>query len=429
MDNFWSSLRQAFGHLGTIRVMDIVDILLVAAFFYFLITLVRRTKTNKLFQGIVYILLALWLSGEMQLYTVNYILRNAVQVGLLALVVLFQPEIRRFLEKLGTGSIFSRLLGAPHTLNADAAITQTVLACVDMSATRTGALIIFERDNRLDDQIRTGTILDAETTAELLKNIFYPKAPLHDGAAIIRSGRIQAAGCMLPLSNNPNLSKELGMRHRAGIGMSEAFLAHIFDPFSQEHIDARSMYHGTGLGMSIVKSLIDKMGGSIEVSSREGEGSEFVITLPFEMADAVPEAQEQAEPEKKADVRGLHLLLAEDNELNAEILHQMLEEAGVRTTMVANGKEAVNTFEYSSIGTYDYILMDIMMPEMDGYEASRQIRAINRPDAKTVPIIALTANAFTEDAQRAAEAGMDAHMTKPFDFDKLKKCMSEIKQS
>ena len=119
----------------------------------------------------------------------------------------------------------------------------------------------------------------------------------------------------------------------------------------------------------------------------------------------------------------MRILAAEDNELNAEILHQMLEEAGVRTTMVANGKEAVNTFEYSSIGTYDYILMDIMMPEMDGYEASRQIRAIN------LPIIALTANAFTEDALRAAEAGMDAHMTKPFDFDKLKKCMSEIKQS
>ena len=200
MDNFWSSLRQAFGHLGTIRVMDIVDILLVAMFFYFLITLVRRTKTNKLFQGIVYILLALWLSGEMQLYTVNYILRNAVQVGLLALVVLFQPEIRRFLEKLGTGSIFSRLLGTPHTLNADAAITQTVLACVDMSATRTGALIIFERDNRLDDQIRTGTILDAETTAELLKNIFYPKAPLHDGFPVpaeniakIKIGKVKEA--------------------------------------------------------------------------------------------------------------------------------------------------------------------------------------------------------------------------------------------
>ena len=222
MDNFWSNLRQAFGHLGTIRLMDIIDILLVALFFYILITLIRRTKTNKLFQGIVYILLALWLSGEMQLYTVNYLLRNAVQIGLLALVVLFQPEIRRFLEKIGTGSPFLRLFGTPHIHNADAAITQTVLACADMSASHTGALIIFERDNRLDDQVRTGTNLDAETTAELLKNIFYPKAPLHDGAAIIRGGRIQAAGCMLPLSSNPNLSKELGMRHRAGIGMSEA---------------------------------------------------------------------------------------------------------------------------------------------------------------------------------------------------------------
>ena len=111
MDNFWSYLKQAFGHLGSIRVMDIIDILIVATFFYILITLIRRTKTNKLFQGIVYILLALWLSGELQLYTVNYILRNAVQIGLLSLVVLFQPEIRRFLEKLGTGSIFSRLLG------------------------------------------------------------------------------------------------------------------------------------------------------------------------------------------------------------------------------------------------------------------------------------------------------------------------------
>lgn len=221
MDNFWSSLKQAFGHLGTIRVMDIIDILIVALFFYFLITLVRRTKTNKLFQGIVYILLALWLSGEMQLYTVNYILRNAVQVGLLALVVLFQPEIRRFLEKLGTGSIFSRLLGAPHTLNADAAITQTVLACVDMSATRTGALIIFERDNRLDDQIRTGTILDAETTAELLKNIFYPKAPLHDGAVVVSDLRMQAAGCILPLSAKFDISKDLGTRHRAALGVTE----------------------------------------------------------------------------------------------------------------------------------------------------------------------------------------------------------------
>ena len=180
----------------------------------------------------------------------------------------------------------------------------------------------------------------------------------------------------------------------------------------------------TGLGLTIVKKIIDQAGGDIEVNSKLGTGTTVKWTLPFEIDKACKSGEGD-----EFDLTDMRILAAEDNELNAEILHQMLEEAGVRTTMVANGKEAVNTFEYSSIGTYDYILMDIMMPEMDGYEASRQIRAINRPDAKTVPIIALTANAFTEDAQRAAEAGMDAHMTKPFDFDKLKKCMSEIKQS
>ncbi len=222
MQNIWTSIKQGFGNITMIRVTDIVDIILVALLVYFLITLVRRTQGHKVFIGIGIILVCLWFSGQLQLYTVNFILRNFVQIGLLALVVLFQPEIRRFLEKLGAGSPFKGLLIDSDSQTAEGAITQTVLACSDMSASRTGALIIFERDNRLDDQIRTGTIINAEITAELLKNIFYPKAPLHDGAVIIRNGRIQAAGCMLPLSNNPNLSKELGMRHRAGIGMSEA---------------------------------------------------------------------------------------------------------------------------------------------------------------------------------------------------------------
>ena len=221
MSNF-VSLQQAIAQIGTIRIMDIIDIAIVAILFYFIISLIRRTQTSKVFMGVVVILFALWLSGEIQLYTVNYLLRNAVQIGLLALVVLFQPEIRRFLEKLGTGTPFIRILGGASSSYTENAITQTVLACTDLSRTKTGALIIFERDNRLDDQIRTGTILDAEVTAELLKNIFYPKAPLHDGAVIIRNGRIQAGGCMLPLSENPNLSRDLGMRHRAGIGMSEA---------------------------------------------------------------------------------------------------------------------------------------------------------------------------------------------------------------
>ena len=221
MDIF-SSIKQTFSQIGTIRIMDIIDIALVAVLLYFIIMLIRRTRTSKVFMGILIILLALWLSGEIQLYTVNYILRSAVQIGLLALVVLFQPEIRRFLETLGNGTPFTMLFGGERSLTSENAITQTVLACTDLSKTRTGARIIFERSNRLEEQIRTGTILDAETTAELLKNIFYPKAPLHDGAVIIRNGRIEAAGCMLPLSENPNLSRDLGMRHRAGIGMSEA---------------------------------------------------------------------------------------------------------------------------------------------------------------------------------------------------------------
>ena len=216
------SFEQILAQISTIRVMDIIDILLVAFLFYFIISLIRTTQTFKVFMGVVVILLALWISGEMQLYTVNYLLRNAVQIGLLALVVLFQPEIRRFLERIGTGTPLIRFLGGTTSTYTENAITQTVLACTDLSRSRTGALIIFERDNRLDDQIRTGTILDAEVTAELLKNIFYPKAPLHDGAVIIRNGRIEAGGCMLPLSENSNLSRDLGMRHRAGIGMSEA---------------------------------------------------------------------------------------------------------------------------------------------------------------------------------------------------------------
>ena len=222
MEAIISTIQQTIGQIGTIRIIDIIDITIVTVVLYLIIDLIRRTQTYKVFSGILVILAALWLSGEIQLNTVNYILRNAVQIGLLALVVLFQPEIRRFLERIGTGSPLIRIFGTTQARTAETAITQTVLACTEMSASRTGALIIFERENKLEDQIRTGTILNADTTAELLKNIFYNKAPLHDGAVIIRNGRIEAAGCMLPLSSNPNLSRDLGMRHRAGIGMSEA---------------------------------------------------------------------------------------------------------------------------------------------------------------------------------------------------------------
>ena len=204
-----------------------------------------------------------------------------------------------------------------------------------------------------------------------------------------------------------------------GIGMSQAFLAHIFDPFAQEHTDARSVYHGTGLGMAIVKSLIDKMGGSIEVSSREGEGSEFVITLPFEIAEELLEPPPAARETEAADVRGLRILLAEDNALNAEIVKKLLADRGAEVEATPDGRQALEAFESHKPGTYAAILMDVMMPSMDGLDATRAIRALDRADAKVVPIIAMTANAFEEDARKCMEAGMNAHLPKPIRIERL----------
>jgi diadenylate cyclase len=221
MDSIRSKIIDAFNYIYTAGIPDILDMLIVAFLVYKLIGFIRRTSSSKVAKGVVVILLALWLSGELKLTVINFLLRKTVELGLLALVILFQPELRRVLEKMGSGS-FSDLFGRePTAINMDMVITQTVIACTEMSKNRIGALIVFERDNPLDDPIRTGTIIDAGITAELLKNIFFPKAPLHDGAVIIRDGRVAAAGCMLPLSTNANLSRDLGMRHRAGIGMSE----------------------------------------------------------------------------------------------------------------------------------------------------------------------------------------------------------------
>ena len=188
---------------------------------------------------------------------------------------------------------------------------------------------------------------------------------------------------------------------------------------TQERTDARSVYNGTGLGMSIVKRLIDQMNGSIEVYSKEGEGSEFIITLPFEIADEVPEIKESEQSGENVDVRGLHLLLAEDNELNAEIAQTLLEDRGVTVDIAKDGREALDMFENHAPGTYSVILMDMMMPNMDGLSTTRAIRALTREDAKTIPIIAMTANAFEEDAQKCFEAGMNAHLSKPLRIEKL----------
>ena len=215
---FWLCLGNL---VSTIRISDVADILIVAYVIYKLIMLIRRTNSFRLARGIIVILIALWLSGVLELNMVNRLLRKTVELGLIALVILFQPELRRLLERVGSN--LPGLFGYRNidTLEAETMISQTLQACKDLSASHTGALIVFERSNVLEEQIRSGTVLDADVSAELLKNLFFNKAPLHDGAVIVRSGRIRAAGCVLPLTGNINLSPDLGTRHRAGIGMSE----------------------------------------------------------------------------------------------------------------------------------------------------------------------------------------------------------------
>jgi len=209
-----------------------------------------------------------------------------------------------------------------------------------------------------------------------------------------------------------------------GIGMSQEFVQHIFEPFAQEEEGARSNYQGTGLGMSIVKKIIDLMGGSISVTSELGVGSTFVITIPFEIAPEpaqIPEYPAKA----SADIHGTRLLLVEDNELNAEIAQTLLEDSGAVVTIATDGQQALRLFEDKPAGTFDAILMDIMMPVMNGLDAAKAIRALARPDAQTIPIIAMTANAFEEDVKRCLEAGMNAHLAKPLDIEKVKQTIAE----
>ena len=210
-----------------------------------------------------------------------------------------------------------------------------------------------------------------------------------------------------------------------GIGMTEEFQKYLFEPFAQEHTGSRTKFAGTGLGMSISKKLVEKMGGTITFESEEGAGTTFVIRVPFKIDLDVDKSKEQKDLSEKT-IKGLHILLAEDNELNMEIAEFMFQNEGAEVTKAWNGREAVEIFEKSSPGEFDVILMDIMMPVMNGYKATKRIRSMNREDAKTIPIIAMTANAFTEDRLKAKEAGMDEHISKPVDGDLLVKVIHEL---
>lgn len=210
-----------------------------------------------------------------------------------------------------------------------------------------------------------------------------------------------------------------------GIGMSEDFQKQMFEPFTQEHGENRREFKGTGLGLSIVKRIIEEMGGEIRVESELDIGTKFSWDLTFPIDKAINERAENI-PDRIVTLRGIRVLAAEDNSLNSEILKFILEDMGINVNLVENGELAVKAFEESRPGEYAMILMDIMMPVMDGYEASRIIRNMKRPDAAKIPIIALTANAFAEDIVRSSEAGMDAHITKPIDENKLKECMLRL---
>ncbi len=206
-----------------LRITDLLDIFILAIVIYKLLWMLRKSSSGRVLRGILMLLFAMWISTMISLTATSFVLGRVVDYGVLALVVLFQPELRSFLERVGSSNL-GLVFAAPAPsapMNLESAILQTTEAYTDMSRDKVGALMVFERQNLLDDVIKTGTPLDCAVSSELLKNLFWNKAPLHDGAVIVRAGRIIGAGCMLPLSGNTNLSRDLGMRHRAGIGISE----------------------------------------------------------------------------------------------------------------------------------------------------------------------------------------------------------------
>ena len=238
------------------------------------------------------------------------------------------------------------------------------------------------------------------------------------------NGHIYISCIEIP-SEQPEMTTMEFVCQDTGIGMTEEFQKCVFEPFAQEHTGSRTKFAGTGLGMAISRKLVEKMDGTITFESEKGVGTTFVIRVPFKIDPDADKREEQKEVSEKS-IKGLHILLAEDNELNMEIAEFMLQNEGADVTKAWNGQEAVELFRNSEPGEFDVILMDIMMPVMNGYEATKMIRSLDREDAKEVPIIAMTANAFTEDRIRAKEAGMDEHVAKPVDVELLVKVIHKL---
>ena len=238
------------------------------------------------------------------------------------------------------------------------------------------------------------------------------------------NGQIYVSCVEIP-SEQPEMTTMEFVCRDTGIGMAEEFQKHIFEPFAQEHTGSRAKFAGTGLGMAISKKLVEEMGGTITFESEKGVGTTFVIRVPFKIDLDTDKREEQKDVSEKS-IKGMHVLLAEDNELNMEIAEFLLQNEGAEVTKAWNGQEIVELFRKSESGEFDVILMDIMMPIINGYEATKRIRSLDREDAKKIPIIAMTANAFTEDRIRAKEAGMDEHVAKPIDVELLIKVIHKL---
>ena len=266
--------------LDTIRLSDLIDIAVMSLVIYKLLWMVRKTSSGRVLRGVLILIFAMWLCSDLNLYATGFLLNRAVEWGIVVLVVLFQPEIRRFLEQMGSkslglGNMFAQT--PPPTHDVERAITETVEAYTSMSKDKVGALMVFERSNLLDDVLKTGTELDCAVSSELLKNIFWNKAPLHDGAVIVRDGRIVGAGCMLPLSGNVNLSRDLGMRHRAGIGMSEHSDAVVV--IVSEETGSISAAVGGMLKRHLAPETLERLMRNELMNDRQEEGKNFQFSL------------------------------------------------------------------------------------------------------------------------------------------------------
>ena len=316
---------------------------------------------------------------------------------------------------------------------------------LDMSKLESGEVVLEESPFNLSKIFEEVLVVIEQIAAEQNIRIVWEKKEIKH-RALIGSPRYVKRVMMNILSNAVKYNRENGQIHIScreipseqpetttmefvcrdtGIGMTEEFQKYVFEPFAQEHTGSRTKFTGTGLGMPITKKLVEKMGGTITFESEKGVGTTFVIQVPFKIDMDADKREEQTDVSENS-IKGLHILLAEDNELNMEIAEFVLQNEGADVTKAWNGQEAVELFRNSKPGEFNVILMDIMMPVVNGYEATKMIRSLDREDAKKIPIIAMTANAFTEDRIRAKEAGMDEHVSKPIDVELLVKVIHKL---